>query len=107
MTTATEVGNTLLVLAAIPAVASALIYGFGVTWWRSWWGRHLSAYMASFALVLSLGCLKLIIGDSPTFARIRVGAFATTVVALWWRLWVVVQAYREGPPEDGSTGGHP
>ncbi len=113
MSAVTTVGNVLLVAGAIPAVASVLVF-CRVTWWRSRWGRHVMAYMSTVAIMLALGCLKLVIGDSPAFAAIRVAAFTTVVMALWWRLWFVVLAYREGSSDDGKPlseeaghGGHP
>lgn len=101
MTVVTTIGNCLLVLAAIPAVASVAVF-CRVTWWRSRWGRHLFAYMSSIAVVMTLGCIRLLIGDSLVFASIRVGAFVTVVIALWWRLFFVLQAYSEGSPDDGK-----
>lgn len=101
--TATVVGNTLLILAALPATAAAALYGFGVTWWRSRWGRHLFIYMTSVALVTDLGVIRLAFGDHWWFAVLRAAAFALVVVALWWRLLFVYQAYREGSPDESPA----
>lgn len=98
----TQIGNVLLVLGAIPATSAAVLYGFGVTWWRSSWGRHVVVYMASLALVFDLGVIRLLGGERPGFPALRVAAFSLVVVALWWRLFVVVQAYLEGPPDDAK-----
>lgn len=102
MSTATAIGNTLLILAAIPAILSALVYGFGVTWWRSQWGRHLFSYMTAVAVVFSLGLLKLAGVDSTLFAYLRAAAYAFLVMALWWRLLIILQAKREGSPDEGK-----
>lgn len=99
------VGNVLLVAGAVPATGSLLIYGLGVTWWRSRWGRHLVAYMASVALVLDLGIVRLVFGATASwFAAVRVAAFALVVLALWWRLIYIVQAFREGSPDESRIG---
>lgn len=102
METVIRIGNVLLVVATIPAVLSVLVFA-RVAWWRSRWGRHLFAYMSAIAVVLLLGCLRLLYGESIIFASIRVAAFFAVVVALWWRLWFVFQAYREGSPDDGNN----
>lgn len=99
----TVVGNVLLILAAIPATAAAVLYAAGVTWWRSRWGRHLFSYMMSVALVTDLGVVRLVAGDRPWFAAVRTAAFALVVFALWWRLAFVYQAYREGSPDESPA----
>lgn len=101
----TRLGNVLLVLSAIPAIGSVLVYST-VTWWRSAWGRHLMSYMAAVALVLGLGVVRLVWGDSPWFAGLRATAYVLTTVMFWWRLFIVIQARRErstkpAPPTEG------
>ena len=92
------VGNTLVWLAAFPAVASVVMFS-RVRWWRSQWGRHVMVYMSSVALVLLLAALRQVIGDSLVFYWLRTAAFGLVTVALWWRLVIVVSAYREGEPD--------
>jgi len=101
--TATVAGNVLLILAAIPATAAAVLYGTRVTWWRSRWGRHLFSYMTAVALVTDLGIIRLMFGDRWWFALLRAGAYAAVVAALWWRLLFVYQAYREGSPDESPA----
>jgi hypothetical protein len=97
----TTVGNVLLILSAIPAVASVLVFS-RVTWWRSPWGRHVMAYMSAVAVTLILGVCRLVFGDHPMFAALRVVAYISVVVVLWWRLIILVAAYREGSPDDAN-----
>lgn len=99
----TVAGNVLLILAAIPATGAALLYGFRVTWWRSRWGRHLFTYMTAVALVTDLGIVRLAFGDRWWFAALRAGAYGLVVIALWWRLAFVYQAYREGSPDESPA----
>lgn len=94
-------GNLLLILAAIPANGAPLVFA-AVTWWRSRWGVHLMAYMCAVALVLDLAVARLIWGDSWWFQGIRAAAFALVVGALWWRFVFVIQALREGSPDESS-----
>lgn len=96
----TVAGNVLLILAAIPATVAAVLYGCKVTWWRSRWGRHLFSYMTAIALVTDLGVVRLFFGEQPWFAALRTAAFAGVVAALWWRLAFVIEAYREGSPDE-------
>lgn len=98
----TWLGNVLLVLSAVPAVGSVLVYS-QVTWWRSRWGRHLMSYMVAVALVLTLGVVRLIWHDSAWFAGLRAAAYVLTVIALWWRLLILVQSLREGSHDESTT----
>jgi hypothetical protein len=93
----TTAGNTLLVLAAIPAVAAVVAYWPKVVW-RSAWGSHLMSYMIALAVPLVLGCIRLAFGDSYWFQHLRTDAFGALVVALWWRLFLIVQARHEDRP---------
>lgn len=92
------VGNVLLVLATIPAVASVIVF-WPVVQWRSRWGAHLMAYMIALAVPLVLGCVRLVFGDSPGFQQLRTAAFGALVAVLWWRLILLVLARFEGPPD--------
>jgi hypothetical protein len=95
-------GNILLVLAVIPAVASVVVF-WPVVSWRSEWGSHLMSYMIALAVPLVLGTIRLVFGDSPGFQRLRTAAFGALVLALWWRLWLLVRARWEGRPKDPTT----
>lgn len=94
------IGNVLLILAAIPAVSSVVVF-WPVVSWRSTWGRHLMAYMIALAIPLVLGCVRLVVGDSVGFQQLRTGSFAAVVIVLWWRLALVVRARWEGKPNQG------
>ena len=104
--TYTEIGNVLVVAGAIPALSSVLVFA-RVRWWESRWGRHLMAYMTAIAILLVLSVIRLAFGDAPWFAALRLVALAAVVVVLWWRLAYVVQALREGSPDDTATEGPP
>lgn len=91
-----EIGNVLLVLATVPAVASVVVYA-GVPWYRTNWGRARMLQTFSVALVLCLGCVRLAFGDTDWFSTARTAAFAVVVVALWVELALYIRARREGP----------
>lgn len=110
------VGNVGLILASLPANVSVVAYHLStrrragrpdvVRWWESPWGRHLMVFMVAFALVLDLGLVRLAFGDSWWFAGLRAGAYLLLVAALYQRSWLMIQAYREGPPVN-RPGTHP
>lgn len=86
-------GNGFLVWAALVATASVAAH-LRVPWWATPMGRHLMAYMFVMALVLDLGVVKLIIGDSAWFQLLRLVVFVGVPVVMTWRLWVQIQAQR-------------
>lgn len=94
-------GDVLLILAAIPSIAAPIIFS-RVTWWRSRWGIHLMAYMAAVALVLILGLFRLAFGTHVWFEMLRAFSYILLVVVLWWRMFFVLQAFREGSPDEGN-----
>lgn len=98
----TTIGNIELVFAAIPAVCSVAVFA-RVRWWRSRWGRHLMAYMGAVALVLVLGCIRLVYGDNFWFATLRAVAFGCVGFVLWWRLAYIVEAAFEGSPNESPV----
>lgn len=100
------VGNILLVLAAIPAVASVIVFA-PVASWRAPWAIHLMAYMSAVAVPLVLGCVRLVFGDSPWFQALRTAAFGAVVIVLWWRLVLLILARRESSPDRGGPADRP
>lgn len=86
-------GNILLCVSAVVATASVILHA-RVQWWVSQMGRHLMAYMAVMAAVLDMGTIKLIVGDSPGFALLRLVVFALVPAVMAWRVWLQIQAQR-------------
>jgi hypothetical protein len=99
--TYTDLGNALLILAAIPSALSVVIFS-RVSWWQSRWGRHLMAYMSAVATITVLGCIKLVFGTHEWYQILRAGAYVALVYVLWWRMVFVWQAYREGSPNESG-----
>lgn len=87
------VGNGLIVLSAVLAAAS-LALQLRVPWWESPMGRHLVAYMAVTAVILSLAAARVLWGDSPGWQVARLVAFSALPVVLGWRLVLQVRAQR-------------
>ena len=90
-----KIGDVLLVLSALPANLCVLVFA-RVDWRKSPLGRHMMAYMAVFAAVLDLGCVRLCIGFVPLFEALRVCVFALVPFVLWWRVKVLVEAQARG-----------
>lgn len=105
------IGNVFLVVSAVPATISVIAYDLSTRrhiqpdgrrerWWSSGWGLHLMTYMMAIALVLDLGVIRLVFGETEWFFVLRSAAYLLLVVALYHRMWLLIQAYREGPPVD-------
>jgi hypothetical protein len=88
-----QIGNVLLCYTAAVAVLSVVLHLL-TPWWRSEMGRHLTIKAAVFALVLVLGVVRVIIGDSPVFQILRTCVFALVPVVLTWRVWLQLKARR-------------
>ncbi len=88
------IGNGFLVWAAVAGTASVAVH-LRVPWWQSVMGRHLMAYMLVFALVLDLGVVKLIVGDSGGFQLLRLITFTGVPIVMTWRLLLQIKAQRE------------
>lgn len=86
-------GNVLFVWAAVVATASVVVHA-RVSWWRSEMGRHLMAYMGAMAIVLDLGVIRLLAGDSFAFQLVRLVTFISVPIVMTWRLWLQVKAQR-------------
>ena len=90
------IGNAGLVYCAIIGTASVVIH-CRVPWRASRMGRHLMAYMFAMAIVLDLGVVRLVFGDSWWFALLRLVVFLTAIpLVMTWRLVLQVQAQRGG-----------
>ena len=92
------IGNVLIFASALPALASVAVYA-RVPWWRTMTGRHLMSYMSVIAAVLTLSCLRILIGDSPEFVVIRLAVFAGVPLVMWSQLVLLLRAQRGGRRE--------
>ncbi len=96
------IGNGFLVWAALVGTASVIVH-LRVPWWTSIMGRHLLAYMMVFAVVLDLGVIKLIIGDSWGFQLLRLITFTGVPVVMSWRLYLQISAQRAAGRGSGGN----
>lgn len=88
------VGNGLLVWAAVVGTASVVVH-LRVFTSAVLMSVHLLCYMAAIAIVLDLGVVRLLVGDSPGFQLLRLVAFAAVVSAMTWRLYLQIRAQRD------------
>jgi hypothetical protein len=89
MTAQRLIGNALIVLSAIEALAFVAMYSVVARWWRSEVGRNIMALMGVIAAVLVLSTIRIIFGDNSWFAWLRLGVFAGVPVVLARRLWLL------------------
>jgi hypothetical protein len=87
------IGNFFLVWAAVVGTISVFVHS-RVPWRRSEFGRHLMIYMVSIALVLDLGIIRILFGDTWWFALIRLITFLAVPIAMSQRLWLQLKAQR-------------
>lgn len=97
------VGNVLLMVLTAESVAFVVLYAWWARWWESATGRHLMAFMATFAAVLLLSVLRLVLHDSITWQVLRLAVFAGLPVVVGQRLWLLYHA--QHPQRRGATGG--
>ncbi len=88
------VGNILLVVSAVEAVAFVVLYWRWADWWQSETGRHLMAFEGALALVLTLTVVRVLAGDSGPFRLARLVVFALVPVLFGQRLWLLHKAQR-------------
>lgn len=98
------VTNTMVILTTALAVGCIAFYLFSAhgMWWRTEMGRHLAAWMTSFALVLLVSSVRIVAGaslDTPWFGALRIIAFATTPIVFGWRLNIMIRLWRAGREE--------
>lgn len=75
-----DIAGFIVALAAIPATATALIYGFGSPWWRSWLGRVMFAKWLSVALVLIVVFARRTWGDYPGYEWVALFTYSFMLV---------------------------
>jgi hypothetical protein len=85
------IGNCFLVWSALVGTASVVIHS-RVPWWRSVFGRHLFYYMLVFAVVLDMGVIRLIVGDSWGFQLLRLVVFVGVPIVMTQRLILQIKA---------------
>jgi uncharacterized membrane protein len=94
-------GNVLIVLAAVVAVSSVVVYQVRARWWDNPTGRHLFSYMSVIGLALSLWAGRLATspgvwtaqsGGDSCWHVIRLVVFVLINWVLIWRLVLLLRA---------------
>lgn len=85
-------GSVLIVLCAVLATASPVVYGAYHKWWRSSTGRHIFTYMTVLAVVVDLWALRLVVPEGGWFVVVRLVAFSLLPWVFAWRLLIIVKA---------------
>lgn len=100
-----EIAGFVLALAAIPAVATAFIYGLGSPWWQSTLGRVMFAKWTTVALVLVFVVARRTWGDFPGYEWLALVIYSFTLVT-FTATTIEVIIERRGP-DDGSIAPKP
>lgn len=95
-----EFAGFVLTLAAIPATATAVIYGFGSPWWQSWLGRVMFAKWTTVAAILLFVVARRTWGDFPGYEWWALVIYSLTLIT-FSATTVEVLIERRGP-DDGS-----
>lgn len=86
----------LLALGYVAAATSAFVVTYHILqrWWETAVGRNIMLMMASLAAITDLALVNVILGR-PVWLRVVFWALYLVIgTAAWWRLYLVVQAYR-------------
>lgn len=92
-------GSALIVVAVILLLGSTIVYGTQFRWWHDPTGRHLFAFMAVFALAVTLWGGRLLtiepwqaINEPGAWPVIRLAVFVLVDWVLGWRLLIIIRA---------------
>jgi uncharacterized membrane protein len=86
------IGDVAAFLAMIPAVLFVILYHLRSQWENTQIGRQTMALRAVLATILLLICLRAVFGDSDWYRILRVMAFVSIILPLWWGLALLIQA---------------
>jgi hypothetical protein len=87
-------GSVLVVVSAALALACVVAQAMLARWWETSAGRHVFAFQAALAAVLTLWGLRVWIPDSGLVVVLRNAAFAAVPVVLAWRLAIIFRTWR-------------
>jgi len=90
------IGMGLVVVSAALADACVIAHQMLARWWETPEGRHVMAYQAVLAAVLTLWAVAIILPGWQWFHALRLAAFALVPPVLAWRLAIIVQAWQRG-----------
>lgn len=91
------IGNGLLIITFLLALAYAVVYHFTSRWWESEFGRSLMSLKIAIAAVTGLAVPRILWGlNSPAYTLLRLVVFIAVPVALAWRLVVLIKLQRKG-----------
>jgi hypothetical protein len=96
-----DIAGTVIMLAAIPAVATALIYGLGSPWWNSWLGRVMFMKWLSVALVFLVIIARRTWGDYPGYEWVALVVYTFTLIT--FSATAVQLVIERRSPDDGSA----
>lgn len=85
--------STILVAAALAGdLLFVAAYVITAPWWRSEWGRHMTAFGVSLGAILALSLAYRLFGDYPGRQVLLLVAFGALTLLLWQRAVIVIRA---------------
>jgi len=86
-----SMGDGLVIYSAVVTTLSVIVYSLS-GWYSRPIGRHLMAYMASIALVLDLGAVRIFSDDANWFLTLRLFAFIILAIMFTLQLGLLIYA---------------
>lgn len=99
----TDITTALMIAALAACITFVTVYWTTAPWWRSEWGRHTMAFVASLGLLVGLILTYRVFGDYPGRRQLLLVSFAALTLLLWQRVYLVIRAQRP-PTEDRDPG---
>lgn len=89
-----SIGSVLLIVTALLALACVVSQALLARWWTTPAGRHVFAFQAVLAAVLTLWALRVWLPDNDLVRALRSIAFVGVPVVLAWRLAIIIRTWR-------------
>ncbi|MET8985814.1 hypothetical protein ABZW49_10235 [Nonomuraea wenchangensis] len=89
------VGNLLLIVTALLALACVAAQALLARWWETSAGRHVMAFQGVLAAVLGLWALRVWFPDNDAIRTARSIAFLGVPVVIGWRLAIILRTWRD------------
>lgn len=86
---------------ALATTLFVVLYHGLMRWWETAVGQNIMLLMAALAAITDLGLLNFILGRPDWMRWVFFGLYLVIGTAIWWRLALLIQAYRDqAPPVD-------
>lgn len=88
-------------LIALGSTLFVVVYHGLMRWWETAVGQNIMLLMGALAAITDLALVNTIIGRPDWMRWVFFGLYLVIGTAIWWRLALLIRAYREqAPPVD-------